>query len=91
MMTTILNSLLENTPDKVVFQITAADLLQVIRSMQPQARPVGRTITMRQAVAEYGKSEKTLTKWIKDGILRAEKVGGCWEIESKESRAERLQ
>jgi len=37
-------------------------------------------LTLAEAAQKIGKSERTVRRLIKDGTIKAEKVGGVWEI-----------
>lgn len=49
-----------------------------------------RRLTLKEAAVAYGKDERTIRKYIKDGIIQATKTGGEWEIETPQARANRL-
>lgn len=82
----------------VFLTISAADLLQVLESMvagnklQQQGDNSAdlRPYTMQEACKEYGKSEKTLKRWVADGLLLGEKKGARWEFENRHARVARL-
>lgn len=47
-------------------------------------------IPMSEAVVAYGKTRKTIAKYIEDGCLKGMKIGGMWLVEQPALRAQRL-
>lgn len=63
--------------------VSAADLRELVQELtldkkapQKQIKP----LSMRQAGEFYNRDRKTITKYIKDGNLKAIKRGARWEI-----------
>lgn len=78
----------------VKVEISAADLLQVFKSIAEQAKAQEtcekQLISIHEAERAYYKSRKTIVKMIETGVLHGEKLGGTWAVESPSARAARL-
>lgn len=77
----------------IVLQVSASDLLQVLVELQQSATPLRRErrfVNLQEAQLLYGKQAKTLRKYIAEGSIEGEKVGGEWWVERPEDRQTRL-
>lgn len=76
----------------VKIEISAADLLAVFDQIAgKQRKTVGiPTCPLDEAARLYGKNERTIRRWIADGVLWADKTGGVWSVETPQARYERI-
>lgn len=77
----------------VKIEIGAADLLGVLEELsqpKPMQSHTPLFVPLGEAVRQYGKSPKTLLKYVRDGIVRGELMGGRWQIEDRLARDKRI-
>lgn len=74
----------------VALTITAADVLQLVETLQGASRRTPEMIPLGKAAEVYHKCRKTIKKYINDGLIRGEMLGGEWMVETPEARAARL-
>lgn len=77
----------------VSLSITAADILNLLDSLDATRmfeQPSGEKVPLRDGIRLYKKSYKTLRKYINAGVLKGEKIGGQWYVETPQQRERRL-
>lgn len=75
-------------------EISAADILDVCQELArahgKETQTAAEFIPLSEATELYRRSDKTLRKYIADGILRGYKNGGKWSVESPAAHINRL-
>lgn len=68
--------------------ISREDILAIARELSRQDD--GKRLNLKEASVAYNLDEKTLRRRIEAGIIRAEKNGAMWEVETPAQRAARI-
>lgn len=76
----------------VKVEVSAADLLQVVTELTKpkQESHAPQFIPMSEAERAYGRNRKALMRYVRDGIIKGEMLGGRYMLEAPLTRYNRL-